>query len=410
MIINKHTLGNGLRVVHLQDSATPMVAINLLYDVGSRDEQAGHTGFAHLFEHLMFGGSENVRDFDTPLQKAGGECNAWTNADVTNYYSTLPAHHIETALWLESDRMSFLNLSVKTLEVQRSVVMEEYKQRCLNLPYGDVAHFTLPLSYKVHPYRWPVIGQRIDDIESATLEDVRKFYASFYNPSRAILAVTGNVEWEALLQLVEKWFGPLPSASAYQRRLPQEPRQDAQRRGEVNRPVPQDALFMSFHVPGCMHPDIYACDMLSDILSNGGSSRLKQRLIHERKLFSSIDAPLSGTRDAGLLEIKGKLHPGVSLSEAEEAVWEELRQLQSVLVDAYELQKVKNKYESVHTFGKINYQRMAYRLAWFELNGRADLANDEISKYLSVDAASLMRVAQETFRPDNASILYYRKE
>lgn len=403
-------MDNGLRVVHSQDAATRMVAVNVLYDVGSRDEHPDHTGFAHLFEHLMFGGTAHIPDFDIPMQRSGGEGNAFTNNDVTNFYSTLPAHHIETAFWMESDRMMSLDLSPRSLEVQRSVVMEEYKQRVLNLPYGDVTHLLLPLAYQAHPYRWPVIGRELSHIANATLDEVKAFYSRFYNPGRAILAVTGNVEWDEVISLAEKWFGEIPAGPAYQRNMPKEPKQTVQRRLEVNRPVTQDALYMSFHSPGCMHPDLYVCDVLSDILSNGDSSRLRQRLVHEQKVFSAIDAPLTGTRDAGLLDIKGKLASGVTLPQAEEAVWKELRLLMTQAVDEYELQKVKNKYESVQTFGRINYQRLAFRLAWFELNGKAELIDEELEKYQSVSQDQLLTVAGELFREDNASVLYYAKQ
>ena len=409
MRINKQTLDNGLRILHVQDSSTQMVAVNILYDVGSRDEHPNHTGFAHLFEHLMFGGTANVPSFDTLLQKAGGECNAWTNTDVTNYYETLPAHHLETAFWMESDRMMSLDLSPRSLDVQRSVVTEEFKQRCLNRPYGDVTHLTAPLCYQVHPYRWPVIGKDISHIANATIEEVKSFYESFYGPNHAILSVTGNVTWEEVLRLVEKCFNSIPKGKVYHRDLPQEPRQTLQRRLEVYRPVQQDALYMSFHTPPYYHPDFYVSDIISDILCNGDSSRLKQKLVHELKLFSFIDAPLSGTIDAGLIEIKGKLNQGVTLQQAEQAVWCVLDELMTTPVDDYELEKVKNKFEAVQTFGHINYQRVAYKIAWLELIDKAELINEETARYRAVDATSLMRVAQEMFRLENASVLYYRK-
>jgi len=409
LIINKQTLDNGLRIVHVQDSSTQMVAVNILYDVGSRDEHPDHTGFAHLFEHLMFGGSENVQNFDIPLQKAGGECNAWTNADVTNYYSTLPAHQIETALWLESDRMMSLDLSAKSLEVQRKVVMEEFKQRCMNLPYGDVNHLMLPLCYKVHPYMWPVIGKELSHIANATLEEVAGFYHRFYVPNRAVLAIVGNISWNQTLQLVKKWFDDIPKGEEFARSLPQEPLQTEQRRMSVERSVPQNALYMSFHTPPYLDKDFYACDIISDILSNGDSSRFKQSLIHERKLFTYIDSPISGTIDAGLLDVKGKLRPGVSLEQAEQAVWQELDAIKNQLISDYELEKVKNKLESVHTFGNISYQRVAYRLAWFELTDKAELINEESKYYQAVDSTCIQRVANYLFNPANASVLYYRQ-
>jgi predicted Zn-dependent peptidase len=386
-----------------------MVAVNVLYDVGSRDEHPDHTGFAHLFEHLMFGGSAHVPDFDACLQRAGGESNAWTSADITNFYATLPSHHAETAFWLESDRMLSLDLSDRNLEVQRNVVMEEFKQRCLNRPYGDVTHLMSPLCYTTHPYRWPVIGKELSHIAQATMDEVSAFHHRFYNPGQAILSVTGNITWEQVLSLAEKWFGDIPAGELYERHLPQEPRQTQQRRMSVERAVPQDNLYMSFHTPAFQHPDFYASDIISDVLCNGASSRLKQRLIHERRLFTSIDAPMSGTRDAGLIDIKGQVRQGVTLEEAEEAVWEELNKLMAQPLDDYELEKVKNKQESVQTFGNINYQRVAYKLAWFELNGRAEQINDELACYRAVDAESLQRIACELFREDNANVLHYKK-
>ncbi|MBO7417937.1 MAG: insulinase family protein [Bacteroidaceae bacterium] len=409
MKINKHTLDNGLRVVHTQDSSTKMVAVNVLYDVGSRDEHPDHTGFAHLFEHLMFGGSANVPDFDTCLQRAGGESNAWTSSDITNFYATLPSHHAETAFWLESDRMLSLDLSERNLEVQRSVVVEEFKQRCLNRPYGDVNHLMSPLCYKVHPYRWPVIGKELSHIAQATMEEVSAFYHRFYNPGQAVLSVAGNITWEQVLSLAEKWFSDIPAGDCFERQLPQEPRQTQQRRLRVERAVPQDALYMSFHTPPFQHPDFYVCDTLSDILSNGASSRLKQRLIHDKQFFTSIDAPVTGTRDAGMIDIKGQLRNGVTMQQAEEVVWEELDKLKEQPLGDYELQKVKNKQESVQTFGDISYQRVAYKLAWYELNGGAEQVNEELARYQAVNVESLQRVAQELFRKDNASILQYHK-
>lgn len=410
MIINKQTLDNGLRIVHVQDCSTQMVAVNMLYDVGSRDEHPDHTGFAHLFEHLMFGGTEHIHDFDTPLQKAGGESNAWTNADVTNYYSTLPVHHIETALWMESDRMAFLNLTDKNLEIQRNVVMEEFKQRCLNRPYGDVSHLMSPLCYKVHPYRWPVIGMDLSHIANATLKEVNSFYHRYYIPNRAVLAITGNISWSQALSLVTKWFGDLPKGVDSFRDLPQEPRQIQQRRMSVKRKVPQNALYMSFHTPRYLDADYYACDIISDILCNGDSSRLKQKLIHDRGLFTAIDSPITGTRDAGLLEIKAKLRPGVSLEQAEEAVWEELDALKNELVSDCELEKVKNKLESVQTFDNISYQRVAYKLAWFELTEKAERINEEPLRYRAVDSSCIKRLSGEMFSADNASVLYYQND
>lgn len=410
MNINKLTLPNGLRLVHHEDLSTQMVALNILYDVGARDEDSEHTGFAHLFEHLMFGGSVHIPDYDTPLQLAGGENNAWTNNDITNYYLTVPKPNVETAFWLESDRMLELAFSEQSLEVQRGVVMEEFKQRCLNQPYGDVGHLLRPLAYQVHPYRWPTIGKDLSHIEQATLEEVKSFFYRFYAPNNAVLAVTGNISWDETVRLTEKWFAPIPRREVPERKLPQEPVQLEERRLEVKRNVPLDSLFMGYHMCNRDDADYYAFDILSDILSNGRSSRLNRRLVQELNLFSSIDAYISGTRDAGLLHVSGKPATGVSLEQAENAVRKELEDLQQTLVGKQELEKVKNKFESTQIFGNINYLNVATNLAWFELTGQAEDIDLEVERYRSVTAEQLQTVAQRTFRPSNSVVLYYKSD
>lgn len=409
MKINKLCLDNGLRLVHHEDTSTQMVALNIAYDVGARDEHPDHTGFAHLFEHLMFGGSVNISDYDAPLQLAGGENNAWTNNDITNYYLTVPKPNVETGFWLEADRMMELAFSEQSLEVQRGVVMEEFKQRCLNQPYGDVSHLLRPLAYEVHPYRWPTIGKDLSHIEQATLEEVRSFFYRFYAPNNAVLAVTGNISWEETVRLTEKWFAPIPRRDVPVRQLPQEPLQTSLRRQTVERNVPLDALFMGFHMCDRDSADYYAFDILSDILSNGRSSRLNRRLVQEQKLFSSIDAYISGTRDAGLLQVSGKPAAGVSLEQAERAVREELSHLQQSLIEEQELEKVKNKFESTQIFGNINYLNVATNLAWFELTGQAEDIDLEVERYRAVTAEQLHRVAQQAFREENSVVLYYKK-
>lgn len=410
MKINKHRFSNGLRLVHNEDTSTQMVALNVVYDVGARDEHPEHTGFAHLFEHLMFGGSVHIPDYDTPLQLAGGENNAWTNNDITNYYLTVPKPNVETAFWLESDRMLELAFSEQSLEVQRGVVMEEFKQRCLNQPYGDVGHLLRPLAFRVHPYRWPTIGKELAHIEQATLDEVRDFFYRFYAPNNAVLAVTGNISWEEALRLTEKWFAPIPRRDVPVRRLPQEPRQTEERRLTVERSVPLDALFMAYPMCRRDDADYYAFDILSDVLSNGRSSRLNSRLVQERKIFSGIDAYISGTRDAGLLQISGKPAAGVSLERAEAAVREELEALQRCPVGEQELEKVKNKFESTQIFGNINYLNVATNLAWFELTGEAEDIDREVARYRSVTSEQLHRVAQGTFREENTIVLYYKSK
>ena len=406
--VNRYTLANGLRIVHNEDDSTQMVALNLLYDVGARDEDPSHTGFAHLFEHLMFGGSLHIPDYDTPVQNAGGENNAWTNNDITNYYITLPHQNVETGFWLESDRMLSLDFSPKSLEVQRQVVIEEFKQRNLNQPYGDASHLLRELAYESHPYRWPTIGKEIAHIAQATLEEVKDFFYRFYAPNNAILAVTGHISFEETIRLAEKWFGPIPARNISPRQLPTEKPQTAVRRKTVERKVPVDAIYMAFHMSNRMHPDYYVYDMITDILSNGRSSRFIQSLVQEQKLFTSIDAYISGSLDEGLLHITGKPVEGVSLEQAEEAIWKELEKMKTVPVSEQELEKVKNRYESEQIFNNINYLNVATNLAFFELTGKAEDINEEVGKYRAVTTEQIQATSARCFVPENCSILYYK--
>lgn len=406
--VNRYTLANGLRIVHNEDDSTQMVALNLLYDVGARDEDPSHTGFAHLFEHLMFGGSLHIPDYDTPVQNAGGENNAWTNNDITNYYITLPHQNVETGFWLESDRMLSLDFSPKSLEVQRQVVIEEFKQRNLNQPYGDASHLLRELAYESHPYRWPTIGKEIAHIAQATLEEVKDFFFRFYAPNNAILAVTGHISFEETVRLAEKWFGPIPARNISPRQLPAEKPQTTVRRKTVERKVPVDAIYMAFHMSNRMHPDYYVYDMITDILSNGRSSRFIQSLVQEQKLFTSIDAYISGSLDEGLLHVTGKPVEGVSLEQAEEAIWKELEKMKTVPVSEQELEKVKNRYESEQIFNNINYLNVATNLAFFELTGKAEDINEEVGKYRAVTAEQIQATSARCFVPENCSILYYK--
>lgn len=406
--VNRYTLANGLRIVHNEDDSTQMVALNLLYDVGARDEDPSHTGFAHLFEHLMFGGSLHIPDYDTPVQNAGGENNAWTNNDITNYYITLPHQNVKTGFWLESDRMLSLDFSPKSLEVQRQVVIEEFKQRNLNQPYGDASHLLRELAYESHPYRWPTIGKEIAHIAQATLEEVKDFFYRFYAPNNAILAVTGHISFEETIRLAEKWFGPIPARNISPRQLPAEKPQTAVRRKTVERKVPVDAIYMAFHMSNRMHPDYYVYDMITDILSNGRSSRFIQSLVQEQKLFTSIDAYISGSLDEGLLHVTGKPVEGVSLEQAEKAIWKELEKMKTVPVSEQELEKVKNRYESEQIFNNINYLNVATNLAFFELTGKAEDINEEVGKYRAVTAEQIQATSARCFVPENCSILYYK--
>lgn len=385
-----------------------MAAVNVLYNVGARDESPERTGFAHLFEHLMFGGSANIPDFDDPIQRAGGENNAFTNNDITNFYDILPAENLETALWLESDRMLSLNFDELVLDVQRKVVLEEFKETCLNQPYGDVWHHISDMAYKVHPYRWPTIGKIPRHVEEATLQDVKSFFYRYYRPNNAILAISGPVKLENIKQLVEKWFGDIPKGEVPQRMLPQEPPQVAfqQRINQAN--VPVDALYLAFHTPSRSERDYYVTDLLSDVLGNGQSSRLYSRLLKERELFTSIDCYLTGSIDPGLLIIEGKPAEGVTLEEAEAAIWSELEQLKEALIPERELEKLQNKIESTLAFSEMNVLNKAINLAFFELLGDANLINEEAALYRSVTAADIQRLAQMIFVKENCSELYYK--
>ena len=406
--INRKILDNGLRIVHSEDKSTRMVAINVLYDVGARDEHPEHTGFAHLFEHLMFGGSIHIPDYDTHVQNAGGENNAWTNNDITNYYITLPKQNVETGFWLESDRMLSLDFSEKSLEVQRHVVIEEFKQRNLNQPYGDVGHLVRGLAYQTHPYQWPTIGKEPAHIENATLDEVKDFFFRFYAPNNAILSVTGNISFEDTVALAEKWFGPIPRRDVRPRNLPKELQQTEEKRLVVERNVPVDALYMAFHKCDRKHSDYHTFDLMSDILCNGRSSRLIQHLVQQKQVFSSIDAYISGSIDEGLIQIGGKPAPGVSLEEAEAAVWQELEAMKTERIDETELEKVKNRYESEQIFSNINYLNVATNLAFFELIGQAEDINHEVEKYRAVTAEHIMEVSKQTFVKENCSVLYYK--
>ncbi len=400
-------LDNGLRVLVHEDHSTPMAAVAVLYDVGSKDEQPDKTGFAHLFEHLMFGGSANIPDFDEWMQKAGGEDNAFTNNDITNFYELVPAENLEVALWLESDRMLSLNFSKKSLDVQRKVVIEEFKETCLNEPYGDVWHHLSDLAYKVHPYRWPVIGLVPEHIAAAKLSDVEDFFFRYYRPNNAVLVVSGKVDTQEVRGLVEKWFGNIPPGDIPQRTLPQEPRQEAYRRKVHFGKAPVDALYMAFHIPGRAEDGFYPADLLSDILCNGPSSRLFRRLYKEQKIFSQVDSYVVGQFEPGLLLIEGKLSRGVSLEQAEAAVWKELSEIRSSPIPEMELQKWKNKAESNLVFSELTAMSKALNLAYFEALGDADRINYETDLYNRLSAADIQHSANEFLCEKNCNVLHY---
>lgn len=404
----KFALSNGLQVIVHADDATPLTAVNVLYDVGARDEHPEKTGFAHLFEHLMFGGSLNIPKYDEPLEKAGGTNNAYTTNDLTNYYLSLPAQNLETAFWLESDRMHQLAFSEKSLEVQRNVVTEEFRQTHLNQPYGDAWLLLRPLVYNVHSYRWATIGKQISHIQNATMDDVRAFYGRYYNPNNAILSVAGNVKPEEVLQLAEKWFGPIENQGENARNLPQEPEQSDARHLEVERNVPANMIYKAWVMCPRSHPDYHAADLLSDVLGNGNSSRFYQNLVKGQKLFSELDAYITGNFDAGMFVVSGKPAPGVSLEDADAAIRKEIETLQNKLVDLAELQKVKNKVEAQLVYSRINILNRAISLSFGELMGDAGLINFEAEKYLAVEPEHLMDVAQKELTPERCSTFYYR--
>ncbi|NJL77395.1 MAG: insulinase family protein [Saprospiraceae bacterium] len=405
---SKFTLDNGLRVLVHEDHSTPMVAVNVLYSVGSRDESPKLTGFAHLFEHLMFGGSEHIPNFDDPIQLAGGENNAFTNNDITNYYELMPAENIEIAFWLESDRMLSLNFDKKVLTTQKKVVVEEFKETCLNQPYGDVWHHLAPLAYKKHPYRWPVIGIAPEHVESATMKKVKEFYFNYYRPNNAILVVAGKTTLEEVKILAEKWFAAIPSGKVFQRNLEPEPPQQELRRIEVEAEVPVDALYMAFHIPDRLNKDYYTLDLVSDLLCNGPSSRLYRRLLREQQLFSQIDCYISGNIDPGLLIIEGKPSTDISLEQAEQAIWAELEELKTAEIAVEELEKIKNKAESSLIFSEASVMNKAMNLAFFELMGDPDLINKEGEYYQNISGADILRAANNFLIEKNCSIVRYR--
>jgi predicted Zn-dependent peptidase len=403
----KFQLDNGLKVLVHQDTSTPMAVVNVLYNVGAKDEDPAKTGFAHLFEHLMFGGSVNIPVYDEPLQRAGGENNAYTTNDLTNYYCQIPAENIETAFWLESDRMLSLAFSKKSLEVQRKVVCEEFKEHYINKPYGDAWHKMRNLAYTQHPYRWMTIGASLAHVEDATMEDVKDFFFQFYRPNNAILVVTGNVETEQVKQLAKKWFGPIEAGKAYVRNLPKEPVQEKTRSMDVRADVPLDMLMMTWHMGGRFDEGYHATDLITEVLGGGTSARLYEQLIKVKQIFSSIDCYHFGTVDPGLLVIEGKLVKGISMAVAEKAVLEEIEKIKNEILDAKEVQKVINKTESVICFEDMSIMNRAHSLAYYELLGDADLMNKELGMYQRVTPTMIQHTAQQIFQENNRNTLYY---
>ncbi|RFM30231.1 M16 family metallopeptidase [Deminuibacter soli] len=407
---NRFTLDNGLRVLVHEDQSTPLAVVNVMYDVGARDEDPNKTGFAHLFEHLMFGGSIHIDDYDEPLQRAGGENNAYTTNDLTNYYCQLPAQNIETAFWLESDRMLSLAFSKKSLDVQRKVVSEEFKEHYLNKPYGDVWHKMRELAYTTHPYRWMTIGKDLSHIENAQLDDVKHFFFKHYRPINAILVVAGNVKTENIKRLADKWFGNIPMGEKYEHRLPLEPVQKAPRLLEVTADVPVNAFYKTWHMASRLEQGYYNADLVTEILGGGGSSRLYQSLVKEQKLFSNLECYHFGSIDAGLVALEGKLVQGVKMEDASKAVEAELDRMKQEAVSEAELQKVKNKTESIIAFEDMGIMSRANSLAFYELLGDANLMNTELDRYNEVTEEQIKTCSQQLFDVNNSNEMrYYSK-
>lgn len=406
----KFTLSNGLRVIVHEDHSTPMAVLNVMYDVGAKDENPNKTGFAHLFEHLMFGGSVNIEDFETPLQMAGGENNAYTSNDVTNYYIQLPAENLETAFWLESDRMLSLGFSEKSLEVQRKVVIEEFKEHYINKPYGDVWFKLREMAYKQHPYRWMTIGKELSHIENASLQDVKDFFFKHYRPVNAILVVAGHVKADQVRQLAEKWFGDIAMGDKYNRQIPDEPVQNEARELEVKANVPLDAIYKVWHMDNRMDHGYYVADLITEVLGGGGSSRLYQKLVKEKQLFSQIECYHFGTVDKGLLAIEGKLIKGVKMEDAEKAINEEIEKLKQDGISEKELTKIKNKTEATLAFEDMSVLTRANNLAFYELLGDAALFNSDRDKYFSVTGEDILKYSQKIFNTNNCSTLKYHSE
>ena len=399
------TLSNGLKVIYHEDKTTPMAVVNLIYDVGARDEHEDQTGFAHLFEHLMFGGSKNIENFDAPLQMAGGECNAFTNNDITNYYDIIPTDNIETAFWLESDRMLELAFTDKSLEVQRNVVIEEFKQRYLNQPYGDVWLLLRPLIYQNHPYKWPTIGKKIEHIEEATMEDVKNFFYTHYGPQNATLVVGANLSISEVKRLAEKWFGDIPARPKPARNISAEPAQKEARFLQVERQVPADAIYIAFRMGSRLSEEHYSGDLMSDILGRGKSSRLYESLVTKKKLFTSVSAYISAGWEDGLLVVSGHLLKGVDLEEAEQGIWDVLNEICISQIDERELTKVKNKFKTSKVFSEQTLMNRVMNIAMFDKMGKLNEINDELKCYDAVSADGLFDFAKRTIRKTNSSTL-----
>ncbi|MCB9231175.1 MAG: insulinase family protein [Bacteroidia bacterium] len=398
-------LENGLKVLVHEDHSIPKVVLDVVYKVGARDEDPSLTGFAHLFEHLMFGGSRNIPQFDTPLQRAGGDNNAFTNNDLTNYYISLPSNQVETAFWLESDRMLELDFSQKSLDVQKSVVIEEFKQRYLNKPYGDAHLILRKTHFKVHPYRWPTIGMDISHIEGATLDAVKDFFYGFYAPNNATLVLAGDITLDQARRLSEKWFGPIPRRELKKHNLPVEPPQTEARSETVYRDVPFPAVYKMFHIPGKNDPGYYPADLITDLLSHGRASRLYQTLVIEKQLVSSVRAFSWGAHDPGMISLDATLAKGVEPAQYDEALAQLLEEVQEL--EEAEVVRIKNAIETHNILEKTTILNRAVGLAVSDAQGDPDLINTAIDNYLKIPVDELKESARKILAPSNCSTLYY---
>jgi len=408
MEFTRYKLDNGLKLLVHQDKSTPLVSVCMTYNVGTKDEEEGKSGFAHLFEHLMFGGSKHAASFDDHIQQAGGENNAFTNQDMTVYYEYMPYQNIETALWLEADRMLHLNLDAASLEREKKVVLEEFKESCLNEPYGDIWHHIGPMAYQVHPYRIPTIGQIPQHIEAATLEDVSAFFDRFYCPNNAVLSICGNVDPKEVLVLTQKWFGEIEPGIVNKTKFPHEPNQTKKRAVEVLANVPLNALYLVFHSAERKQNAYYVDDFITDVLAEGDASQLYQNLVKEQELFSSIDAYITASMDKGLMVVEGKLSDGVSFKEAEEAIWVELEKLKANLLPVEAVEKFQNRTEHNIEFGKLSNLHKAINLGYYEILGDATMINEEKTKYNSITAVDIQKRSQYLFQDSKCSALYYK--
>ncbi|MEX2564740.1 MAG: pitrilysin family protein [Cyclobacteriaceae bacterium] len=406
----EYTLDNGLKVLVHEDHSSEMAVVNLLYKVGSKNEVPGKTGLAHYFEHLMFGGSKHVKHFDSELERVGGECNAFTSTDITNYYVSLPAINLETALWLESDRMMYLSLKDKSIDTQKQVVIEEFKQRYLNQPYGDAMHHVRSLAFEIHPYRWPTIGEKMEDIENFQREDLTGFYQSNYTPDNAILTIAGNVKYDKAIELVKKWFSDIPPGASTKHLPPKEPHQSIKKTKTVTAKVPTEALYKVYHVPGRIEKNYLACDLITDILGFGRSAILEQKLVKNANLFANCHAYVLGNVDPGLMVITGKMEKGVAAELAEEALDQVLHQFKTSRIDTAILQKIKNQSEAMKTYETVTLLSRAMKLSYYAHLGSPELYEKEYDQKLAVSGEEILDIANRVMVEENATVVYYKNQ